>query len=109
MELPKEEYCEEFDQLRKNRVAVSYHKYGSAKDNFGQELVSAIGSMEKCLAKYKKTKNTEYLTDAANYLMFEFMYPSLKGAHFKETDSNESAGVDGTPIKMFDAVWQKGE
>lgn len=27
----KQEYSDRFDELRKNRVAVSYHKYGSVK------------------------------------------------------------------------------
>ena len=30
------EYSEKFDELRKNRVRVSFHKYGSAEDNFGK-------------------------------------------------------------------------
>ena len=29
------DYSTEFDALRKNRVEVSYHKYGPARDNFG--------------------------------------------------------------------------
>ena len=37
---PKEflygEYSEEFDRLRKNRVQMSYHKYGPAAKNFGE-------------------------------------------------------------------------
>ena len=73
----KKEYSEEFDKLRKNRVEVSYYKYGSAADNFGSDLhlVDAIKSHDKCLEKYKNTGNIEYLLDAANYLMFEYMYP----------------------------------
>lgn len=29
-----EEYSERFDELRKNRVEVSYHKYGPARKNY---------------------------------------------------------------------------
>lgn len=43
----------------------------------------------------RKQKNREYLLDAMNYLMFEFMYPSIEGTYFKATDSSESAGKDG--------------
>ena len=57
----KEEYSEEFDKLRKNRVEVSYYKYGPAKDNFGQHLVNAIESHDLCIKKYQETGNTEYL------------------------------------------------
>ena len=74
-----EDYSVKFDELRKNRVAVSQHKYGSAKKNFATGNVNALESMELCLKKYKETKNTEYLCDAANYLMFEFMFPQIKG------------------------------
>lgn len=92
------EYSEQFDKLRKNRVAVSYHKYGPAKTNFGDKLVNAIKSHDLCIEKYKETGNTEYLLDAANYLMFEFMYPQKEGAYFKATDSDGSAGTVGEPI-----------
>ena len=95
----KQEYSTEFDKLRQNRVEVSFHKYGHARENFGSGRVDAIGSLELCLDKYKKTKNTEYLLDVANYAMFRFMYP-LPGEYFKPTDSGESAGTVGTPINM---------
>ena len=97
--IPASEYSEHFDKLRKNRVEASFFKYGSAKRNFGEHMVNALETMELCIDKYKDTKNTEYLADAANYLMFEFMYPSLDGAFFKATDSSESAGISGFTIK----------
>ncbi len=94
----KNEYSERFDQLRKNRVEMSFHKYGPAKTNFKDKLVDALKTHDLCIEKYKETKNTEYLVDAANYLMFEFMYPQLDGAYFKATDSDESAGTVGEAI-----------
>ena len=94
----KEEYSEEFDKLRKNRVQVSYYKYGPAKDNFGQHLVNAIESHDLCIKKYWETGNTEYLLDAANYIMFEYMYPQHPNAHFRATGSDESAGIVGVSI-----------
>lgn len=40
------EYSEEFDRLRKNRVSVSFFKYGSARDcireNVGRAEISRI-------------------------------------------------------------------
>lgn len=98
--MPKE-YSDRFDTLRQNRVEVSFYKYGPAKDNFGEKLVNAIESHDLCVKKYLETGNTEYLCDAANYLMFEFMYPQHENAHFKATGSDESAGVAGTPKNMF--------
>lgn len=81
-ELPTE-YSDRFDKLRQNRVEVSFYKYGTAKDNFGEKLVNALESHDMCIKKYRETGNTEYLCDAANYLMFEFMYPQIPNAVFQ--------------------------
>lgn len=99
-EMPKE-YSDRFDELRQNRVEVSFYKYGSVADNFGMKLCNALESHDLCIKKYLETGNTEYLCDAANYLMFEFMYPRHPNAHFRATDSSESAGVSGTPVKKL--------
>ena len=68
------------------------------KENFGKGYVDALGSLEKCLAKYRETGNTEYLLDAGNYAMFEYMYPQHEKAHFRATDSSESAGIVGLSV-----------
>lgn len=94
----KDEYSDRFDQLRRNRVEVSYYKYGPSRANFATGNVQALPTMEKCIEKYNATGNTEYLLDAANYLMFEFMYPQHKKAHFKATDSKDSAGIVGISV-----------
>lgn len=101
MDMTKE-YSDKFDELRKNRVETSYFKYGPAKQNFGRGYVDAIGSLEKCLQKYKDTGNTEYLCDLANYAMFEYMYPQHEKAHFKATESGESAGIVGMSVKEIE-------
>lgn len=99
-----EEYSEHFDELRKNRFEVRYHKYGTARKNFRTGNVQALTSMERCIEKYNSTGNTEYLVDAANYLMFEFMYPQHPKAHFKATDSKDSAGIVGISIKEMEGL-----
>lgn len=96
------EYSDRFDELRKNRVHTSMYKYGSAEINFGHKLVNALESVEMCVSKYKSTGNTEYLCDAANYLMFEFMYPQIEGAYFRATGSSESAGISGISVKQME-------
>ena len=93
------EYSDEFDRLRKNRVNVSFFKYGSARDNFGGGRVDAISTAELCIEAFKKDKNTEHLVDASNYLMFRFMYP-YPGESFSPTDDSASVGTVGTPINM---------
>lgn len=44
------EYSENFDRLRKNRVEMSFYKYGSASDNFGAGRVDAIKTAELCIS-----------------------------------------------------------
>ena len=102
MNLPSSEWSEEFEKRRKNRVATSRHKYGSAKDNFGKHFVSALKSAELCKRKYLETGNTEYLLDMGNYIMFEYMYPSVPSAYFNATDSGGSAGISGISIKEIE-------
>lgn len=102
---PKE-YSDYFDKLRQNRVETSFYKYGSAKINFGDKLVNALESHDLCIQKYKETGNTEYLCDAANYLMFEFMYPQKEGAYFRATNSGESAGISGMSIAEMREKYQ---
>lgn len=93
------EYSARFDKERKNRVEVSFYKYGPARDNFGSGRVDAIATAERCIEAFKKDHNTEHLVDAANYLMFRYMYP-MPGEFFKATDSSGSVGTVGTPINM---------
>ena len=83
------EYSGLFDALRRNRVEVSYYKYGPAEKNYSEGRIDAIATAERCIEAFKKDKNTEHLVDAANYLMFRFMYP-LPGEEFNSTDSSES-------------------
>lgn len=96
------EYSNEFDELRKNRMVVSYYKYGPIRKNYGEGLVDAIQSLEKRLMKYKETGNTEYLLDIANFAMIEFMFPQHPNAHFKQTDSDESPGLVGKSVKEME-------
>ena len=98
-EILQREYSEQFDKERKYRIEVSYHKYGPARDNFAGGRVDAIKTAELCLDAFKKDHNTEHLVDAANYLMFRYMYP-YPGEYFKATDSSCSVGTVGTPINL---------
>lgn len=101
-EILKSEYSEQFDQLRKHRIVVSFYKYGPVKENYSNKLIDALKSLENCIKKYDATGNTEYLVDAANYCMFEFMFPQHPKAHFGATDSKESAGIVGMSIKEIE-------
>ncbi len=96
------EYSTRFDELRWNRVEVSFYKYGPAAQNFGRGNVQAIPTLERCLQKYKETGNGDYLCDIANYAMFEYMYPQHPKAHFRATDSSESAGIVGMSVNEME-------
>ncbi len=76
-EILRTEFSEDFVRYMKNRMVMSYFKYGKVED---------------ARKKYLATGNTEWLIDAANNLMMEFMFPSVEGAHFKATESKESPG-----------------
>lgn len=93
------EYSTQFDKERRYRVEISYYKYGPARDNFASGRVDALATAERCIDAFKRDKNTEHLADAANYLMFRYMYP-MPGEYFKPTDSSGSVGTVGTPINM---------
>ena len=93
------DYNENFDRLRKNRVQVSFYKYGPASKNFGEGRVDAYLTALRCLEAFELVHNLEHLVDAANYLMFRFSFP-LPGDYFRATDSAESVGTVGTPINM---------
>lgn len=88
---PLSEFSPRFVAGMANRMAVSYHKYGAVADAYPNK----VDALESCLAriqKYRETGNTEYLIDAANFAMIEFMHPRHPDAYFKATDSDGSIG-----------------
>lgn len=102
------EYSERFDKIRKDMMVVSYYKYGPMRDNYEKyKCMDALGNIEKRIAKYKETGNTEFLADVANFAMIEFMYPSVPGAKYIPTDNGacDISGFSINEIRNFD----KGE
>lgn len=89
---PNTEFSAFFLQGMVNRVGTSLHRYGKAADNF-PEKVDALASAQRRIDEYQRTGNSEFLIDAANFIMFEFMFPSTLHAHFEATDSDASPGV----------------
>jgi len=104
-EILKTEFSEKFISLMKNRMVVSYYKYGPLKSNARKELgFNPIKDLEKRLELYKETGNTEWLVDVANFAMMEFMYPIHGKAHFRPTDSSESPGVSGLTVREIEKL-----
>ena len=85
------EFSEPFAQGMRDRMVVSFYKYGPVADAYPHK-VNAITSLTDRLRKYAETKNTEFLIDAANFAMIEFMHPSVDGAFFAGTDDDQSPG-----------------
>lgn len=88
---PHTEFDVTFLQGMIDRMGVSFHKYGFAM-HARQNGVNILDSMETRLQRYRDTGNTEWLIDAANFLMMEFMDPAHPDAHYRPTDSDESPG-----------------
>lgn len=81
-----------FLQRMVNRIIMSHFKYGPAKNQY-PHVNEALPNIYERVKKYEETGNTEWLVDAANFCMLEYMFPSKDDAHFRETDSDESPGV----------------
>lgn len=88
---PASEWSPEFIVGMLQRMAVSFHKYGPIDRAFPHK-VNAVESMGLRMRTYFKTGNTEFLIDAANFAMIEFMKPGRVGASFRPTDAGESPG-----------------
>jgi hypothetical protein len=73
------------------RMEMSYFKYGDVREAYPHKI-DAMASLEQRLKKYHETRNTEFLIDAANFCMIEFMLPRVEGAFFAATDSDQSPG-----------------
>lgn len=107
--IPESENSEVFHQGMVSRMEMSFIKYGAVADAYPHKK-SAIASLQLRLQKYLDTGNTEFLMDVANFAMIEFMKPSLVGAHFRATDSNESPGrvsVTGVVSQEANTVGQE--
>jgi hypothetical protein len=89
--VPATEFSDVFVKGMADRMSVSYFKYGPVAEAYPSR-VDAIATLRGCLEKYERTGNTEYLMDAANYAMIEFLRPRHPKAHFKASDSKGSPG-----------------
>jgi hypothetical protein len=90
-EILKTEVSEQFIQGMKDRMVISYYKYGPLTDAY-PDKINAIASLTQRLREYAKTGNTEFLMDAANFAMIEFMFPRHPDAYFEGTDDEASPG-----------------
>lgn len=88
--VPTSEYSQQFLQGMLDRMAMGYHRYGLVADT--KDVVDHVSSAITRLRRYAATGNTEFLMDAANMAMIEFMVPRHDKAHFAPTDDDASPG-----------------
>ena len=85
-------YSIDFVNGMRNRVIASHYKYGDLKKTkrdiniYRDELKNAKARIKA----YEETGNPEYLIDASNFLMFEFM--EMQG-DFIATDGGEYSRI----------------
>jgi predicted MPP superfamily phosphohydrolase len=91
LELLSRDTSRRFHDLMDSAMLVSGMKYGAVAAAYPQK-VNAIESLQKRLKQYALTGNVEFLVDAANFAMIEFMHPSHPEAHYRATDARESPG-----------------
>lgn len=86
------EFCEEFVELMKNRMVMGCMKYGLVS-KYKREDLDNRDEIKNCrfrIRAYLDSGNPEYLVDAANFLMIEFM--QMKG-QFIPTDDDEYSRI----------------
>lgn len=109
-EILKTEFSNDFVSKMKNRMLMSFYKYGYVVQNYARNdketNVDAIGTLKRRLELYEETGNTEWLVDVANQAMVEFMFPQHPKAHFRATRSDESPGLEGLSERERKA-WSK--
>ena len=93
-EILRRDFSNAFVEKMKNAIEMSHYKYGWANKTY-PELAQAYKCVEERLDLYKKTHNKEYLVDAANFAMLEFLYPAFSDARYQPTDSDKSPGLAG--------------
>jgi hypothetical protein len=91
-ELKESEWSEHFEQLMRNRLIMGAMRYGRIGVP-GKPQYDRIESIIKRLSKYRDSGNKEFLVDAANLCLLEFVECHHSKAHFHSIDDGEHAKV----------------
>ena len=86
-ELEKSEWSDEFELLMRNRLLFGAFRYGLFKN--AEPNIELIKDVIRRIKEYIKTGNQEFLVDAANLCMCEFITPSVSNAHFLSIDDGK--------------------
>jgi hypothetical protein len=81
-ELARTEWSPQFERYMRNRLAVGAFRYGRLQAP-GKPAWDRIAGMEKRIAQYRQTGNTECLVDVANMALLEFFEGRHPLRHFE--------------------------
>jgi hypothetical protein len=91
MHVPEDQVSKEFLQGMLDHMIVGFHNYGHTHRTHNK--ADSIKCLCLRLKKYRETHNTEFLMDAANFCMMEFMVPKDPRAFYAPTTKKESPGA----------------
>lgn len=89
-ELEKSEWSDEFIQLMRNRLILGAFRYGLFRPGEGPTKDN-IKAAHKRLDLYVETGNLEYLVDASNFALAEYVESNHPKKHFHAVDDGEHA------------------
>jgi hypothetical protein len=106
----RQETSRRFHDMMDNAMMVSFYKYGAVAEGFPERL-NALESLQLRLRYYVESDlkrgiapgNVEYLVDAANFAMIEFMHPKRTDAVLIHTDADGSPGRVANNAEFYDA------
>ncbi|MBW2673149.1 MAG: hypothetical protein JRD89_07005 [Deltaproteobacteria bacterium] len=77
----RSQWSHRFERLQRARMVMGYYRYGGLSTPARRaKLYDNVGSAIYRLQRYYRTGNQEFLVDAANLCMVEFMVPSCHHA-----------------------------
>lgn len=85
------QWCKDFEQLMRNRLAFGYFRYMPLSEQ-PKGHYDNMKSAESRLQRWKETGNDELLVDIANLCMVEYMKGVHPKKHFRSEDDGEHVG-----------------
>jgi len=82
------EWCDEFEQLMRNRLIMGSLRYGKLGSP-NKPQYNRMDSIQRRVEKYIKTGNLEHLVDIANISLVEFVEGNHTKKHFNSIDDGE--------------------
>lgn len=89
--LKQTEWSSQFEQLMRNRLVMGAFRYGTFEDKakLRTDPWNLLEPVTSKVEKYQQTGNTEYLVDAANYLLLAFEFDPHPLKHFLALDDTD--------------------